>query len=117
MVLSSVSRPQCLVVAHKGVVRWRLSTIGVAAHSSKPELGTNAIEHMAEVVLALRDLQRELEKRPHLLAGYPTLNVGLISGGVAANIVPERSTIELENGIVPGEDWDKVLAEVDQARS
>jgi acetylornithine deacetylase len=103
-----------LVVAHKGVVRLRLSTLGVAAHSSKPELGTSAIEHMAEVVLAVRDLQRELEKRPHPLAGHPTLNVGLISGGVAVNIVPERCTIELERRIVPGEDWDTVLAEVDQ---
>jgi acetylornithine deacetylase len=103
-----------LVVAHKGVVRWRLSTIGLAAHSSKPHMGVSAIEHMAEVVLALRALQERLKTRPHPLAGYPTVNVGLISGGVAVNIVPERCTIELERRIVPGEDSATVLAEIDE---
>jgi acetylornithine deacetylase len=102
-----------LVVAHKGVVRWRLSTIGLAAHSSKPHVGVSAIEHMAEVVLALRDLQRRLKGRPHSLAGHPTVNVGLISGGVAANVLAPSASAELMFRTVgPSED---VLAAIDAA--
>src|SRR5690606_26145731 len=44
-----------LVVATKGVLRWRIHTHGRAAHSSKPHLGVNAIDHMARLILALEE--------------------------------------------------------------
>src|SRR5690606_36482052 len=44
-----------LVVASKGVLRWRIRVRGRAAHSSKPHPGVNAIGHMARVVLALEE--------------------------------------------------------------
>ncbi len=42
-----------VVVAHKGVVRWRLHTLGRAAHASRPERGDNAIYRLAPVLAAL----------------------------------------------------------------
>ena len=45
------SRRICnVVVAHKGMVRWRCRTRGRAAHSSQPEHGENAIFRMARVL-------------------------------------------------------------------
>src|SRR5262249_17931115 len=47
-----VAEPTCLdiVHAHKGAVRWHLSTAGRSCHSSRPELGVNAIYHMAALM-------------------------------------------------------------------
>ena len=44
------------VVAHKGVVRFRVHTHGVAVHSSEPARGKNAIYDMAAVVTRLQEI-------------------------------------------------------------
>ncbi|HEY8742964.1 MAG TPA: M20 family metallopeptidase [Chloroflexota bacterium] len=102
-----------IVVAHKGCVRWRLSTTGRAAHSSRPEEGDNAIDQMAAVLLCLRAFQVRLRGRRHPLVGSPTLSVGRIWGGTGVNIVPERCTIEIDRRLIPGEDAQGALAEMD----
>ncbi|MCA9163568.1 MAG: M20/M25/M40 family metallo-hydrolase, partial [Planctomycetales bacterium] len=83
--MSIVAEPTELnvVVAHKGVVRWRCRTIGRAVHSSSPENGDNAIYRMGRVVAALERYHREelRGREPHRLLGTPSLSVGLISGG------------------------------------
>ncbi len=91
------------VLASKGVLRVRVHTRGRAAHSSKPHLGTNAIVHMAHLVRALEDEQARLAMRSHPLLGQPTLNVGLIQGGVQVNFVPDRCAIEIDRRLLPGE--------------
>jgi acetylornithine deacetylase len=40
----------------------------------------------------------------HPLVGHPTLSVGLISGGISVNTVPDRATIEIDRRVLPGED-------------
>jgi acetylornithine deacetylase len=93
-----------LVIASKGVLRWRVHTRGRAAHSSKPHLGVNAIENMSRLVLALADENRRLAARQHPLLGPGTLNVGVIHGGVQVNFVPDSCTIEIDRRLLPGED-------------
>jgi acetylornithine deacetylase/succinyl-diaminopimelate desuccinylase family protein len=97
-----------VVVAHKGACRWRCHTTGVAAHSSQPERGDNAFYHMARVLTVLEQYARDVV--PHLsnhpLVGHPTLSVGLISGGISVNTVPDRCTIEIDRRVLPGEDPD-----------
>jgi acetylornithine deacetylase len=102
-----------LVVAHKGCLRTRISTIGRTAHSSRPEEGVNAVEHMARVIDVLGDLRRRLAGRKHPLVGPPTLSIGRIWGGTAVNIVPERCTIEIDWRTTPGDDAQRALAELD----
>jgi acetylornithine deacetylase/succinyl-diaminopimelate desuccinylase family protein len=95
-----------IVVAHKGVVRWRCHTTGSAAHSSRPEAGSNAIYRMAKVISALEQYHEQvLSKMPaHPLCGGPTLSVGTIVGGISVNTIPDRCTIEIDRRIVPGEE-------------
>jgi acetylornithine deacetylase/succinyl-diaminopimelate desuccinylase family protein len=92
-----------LVVASKGVLRWRIRVRGKAAHSSKPHLGVNAIAHMARVVLALEEDEAALGGRVHPLAGAATCNVGVISGGTQVNFVPDECAVEIDRRLLPGE--------------
>ncbi len=95
-----------VVVAHKGAARWRCHARGRAAHSSAPSAGDNAFYRMARVLSALeryaRDVAPTLGRHP--LVGQPSLSVGLISGGVSVNTVPDRCTIEIDRRVLPGED-------------
>jgi acetylornithine deacetylase len=92
-----------LVVASKGVLRWRIRVRGRAAHSSKPHLGVNAINHMARLILALEEDEASLATKVHPLAGAATCNVGVISGGVQVNFVPDECVIEIDRRLLPGE--------------
>ncbi len=98
------------IIASKGVLRWRIVVRGKAAHSGKPHLGVNAITHMARVVLALDRDHQQLAARSHPLLGPATVNVGVIQGGVQVNFVPDRSVVEIDRRLLPGETVAGVLA-------
>src|SRR6185369_7396278 len=69
---SVVGEPTMLrrVIAHKGIVRWRISVQGVSAHGATPELGRSAIYDGARVALALEDYARQLSQlKSHALLG------------------------------------------------
>lgn len=100
------------VIAHKGLVRWRICVEGLSAHGATPNLGRNAVYDAARVVLALEDFARELSLRaPHQLLGHTTLNVGRITGGQSVNIVPDRCVLEAEMRLLPNADGKRWLQE------
>jgi acetylornithine deacetylase len=76
-----------LALATKGALRVELRASGKMAHSAYPELGDSAIEKLVDV---LHDLQRtELPIDPEI--GASTLNVGVLSGGRAPNVVADAA--------------------------
>ena len=115
-ILAVVAEPTDLrlVVASKGVLRWRIETIGLAAHSSKPHLGRNAIVAMARVIELLERNTHKLNEKQHPLLGSATLNIGLIRGGEQVNTVPERCVIELDRRLLPGETWEQEFEHYDR---
>uniref|UniRef100_A0A7C2K274 M20 family peptidase n=1 Tax=Schlesneria paludicola TaxID=360056 RepID=A0A7C2K274_9PLAN len=114
--IAIVAEPTSLdaVVAHRGAVRWQISTTGRACHSSRPEEGVNAIYRMGEVLRHLQTYADELPKSrpPHPLCGPATLSVGIITGGISVNAVPDRCTIEIDRRVIPGERREDVIPEV-----
>lgn len=93
-----------IVEAHKGVSRWLLTTKGVPCHSSRPEMGQNAIYRMAKVLTILEEHAGTLSSRPgDPVLGPGTLSVGRIQGGISVNTVPDRCAIEIDRRIAPGE--------------
>jgi acetylornithine deacetylase len=98
-----------LVRANKGVLRWKIETKGVSAHSSKPHLGKNAITKMAEVILKIEKHHESLRKQEHSLLGNSTCSIGVIEGGEQINFVPSSCTISLDRRLLPGELADEVL--------
>lgn len=96
------------VIAHKGCVRYRISTHGIAAHGSMPEQGVNAIHRMAEVIRLLQAF--DFGVPAHGLLGSPTLNIGTIVGGASINSVADAASIGVDIRLVPGQGEDSVLA-------
>jgi acetylornithine deacetylase len=107
-----------IVRAHKGVIRWKLRTAGLAAHSAYPARGRNAIYTMAHAVMLLEEHASVLQRRaPHPELGTPTLNVGTIEGGQVVNIVPDRCAVEIDRRTMPGETEADVLRSVSDVLS
>jgi acetylornithine deacetylase len=102
-----------LVTRHKGAIRWKIRTRGVACHSSTPDLGRNAIYRMAAVVDALAGHAEELARSSDAILGPPTLSVGRIEGGQSVNVVPDRCEIEIDRRVIPGEVPLECLARVE----
>jgi len=94
-----------VVVAHKGVVRWRCHARGRAGHSARPEAGDNAIYKMARALSAIERYQQEIVGTlgSHRLCGRATMSVGTIHGGISVNTIPARCTIEIDRRLPPGE--------------
>lgn len=98
-----------MVTASKGLVRFKVETLGRSAHSAKPHLGINAIEAMGRIIAALETDHRQLHQQKHPLLGPPTCNIGVIRGGVQINLVPSNCEIEVDRRLLPGETPDDVL--------
>lgn len=92
---------------HPGHTTLRVTLRGRSAHSSRPELGLNAIQLARGVLSALENLEDELrlatQDIPQLERPWVVLNVGRIQGGAAINIVPEHCTVDLGLRPLPGQ--------------
>ena len=76
-----------IALASKGALRVELRAKGRMAHSAYPELGESAID---KLVAALHDvLAMPLPSEPEI--GPSTLNIGLISGGYAPNVIADKA--------------------------
>jgi succinyl-diaminopimelate desuccinylase len=90
-----------IALAERGGAWVKAVAHGKAAHGSQPDRGVNAILTMSRFLLRLPEA---LPERVHPLVGRPTVNVALVSGGSAPNVVPDRCEVEIDRRIVPGED-------------
>lgn len=76
-----------LVAGHKGIILFDVEAVGKDAHSGYPWLGQNAIEMIIPALGAVRDLRLPGSE----LLGPSTVNIGLVSGGAAGNVVPAHA--------------------------
>ena len=80
-----------LVVGSKGNLRLDIRFKGKMAHSAYPHVGESAIDKLLDVLVDLRNVPL-----PHdPLLGPATLNIGVIAGGRAANVVPDQATAQI----------------------
>lgn len=102
-------------VGEKGSAAMRLTTTGRTAHGALPWEGVNAIEAMAEIIVALRrELYPRIAGRTHWAFKPSSITVNTIEGGVAHNVVPDSCSISIDRRILPGEEPDACLVEVDE---
>ena len=93
-----------VIVAHNGVLRWKIRTKGYAAHSSNPANGRSAISAMAKLILEFERIYCAETNAIHPLTGRSACSINTINGGSAVNIIPSNCEIEIDRRILPGED-------------
>jgi succinyl-diaminopimelate desuccinylase len=81
----------------KGVLQFRIKTAGKSAHGSRPWLGENAIDRFLEIYA---DLRRRFPAIDTPGTWGPTLNLGKVTGGSAANQVPDSCEALLDTRFV-----------------
>lgn len=101
------------VFGHKGGLGLKVAVHGIAAHSSKPHLGRNAINGAARIIAALEDEQVRLDTLTPLTdVGNGTVSVTTISGGLANNIVPDRCELYAGRRLAPGEEPEEMFIQL-----
>ena len=80
-----------LAVGTKGNLRVDICASGKTAHSAYPELGESAIEKLLDVLADLRRLP--LPEDP--VMGRSTMNIGMIEGGHAPNVIPDSASAQI----------------------
>jgi len=80
-----------LSIGQKGSMRVDLEAAGRAAHSAYPEEGVSAIAALLDTIERIRRMPLPVDP----LLGPSTLNLGLIRGGVAPNVIPPAATAQL----------------------
>ena len=80
-----------LSIGQKGSLRVDLQATGRAAHSAYPEEGVSAIAVLLDTIERIRRMPLPADP----LLGQSTLNVGLIGGGVAPNVIPPAASAQI----------------------
>ena len=80
-----------LALGSKGALRMEVIAKGRMAHSAYPELGESAIEKLLDALVRVRAIP--LPADPVL--GASTMNIGVVSGGRAPNVIPDRAKAEI----------------------
>ncbi len=106
------------VIAHKGKWSYRAIVTGLECHSSLAPQGVNAVEYAAEAIAFLRGLGREkiaTGARDEMFdLPHTTVHVGVVHGGTAVNIVPNRCEFDFEWRYVPADRPEDIMARFEE---
>jgi succinyl-diaminopimelate desuccinylase len=103
-----------VVTAHNGCLHLEVDVQGRSAHAARPFTGIDALEAANGILTALYGWRGGLAARTSKVPGIgsPQMTIGLISGGINTNVVPDRVTFRLDRRIVPEEIPAEVEAEL-----
>lgn len=105
------------VYQHKGILMESIEVVGRAGHSSNPALGANALEGMHSIIGGLLAWRREIQKKFQSDAfevPYPTMNLGIIEGGAAANQICDACRLVIDLRFLPGMSIEGIQEELDR---
>jgi len=80
-----------LAAGSKGALRVEIITRGICAHSAYPEMGISAIARLLDLLAELRAMKFASDP----VLGDTTCNIGIIEGGIKANVIPDYARSEI----------------------
>ena len=103
--------------AGKGYCLAEVTIKGREAHSAYPSLGSSAVFGAARLIAAIEVIAGRLEAEQHAAfdPAHTTLNVGLVHGGTAKNVIPGECRFTLEWRPIPGQNPTRLLNLLDEA--
>jgi acetylornithine deacetylase/succinyl-diaminopimelate desuccinylase-like protein len=103
-----------IVNAHNGCLHLEVIVTGKQAHAAMPETGIDALDAANAILTALYESRAALKRTRSRVPGItsPSLNVGLIKGGINTNVVPDQVTFRLDRRIIPEERPEQVEADL-----
>ncbi|RJR46825.1 MAG: M20 family peptidase [Desulfobacteraceae bacterium] len=107
-----------IMVADAGFLWLEIKTEGASVHcqlESERKRGINAVEKMAKIILALKDLRLEYREHPLFQGMKPVVTPGTTIAsrvGEHPNVVPEVCTATFDVRLVPGQKADDALAAI-----
>jgi acetylornithine deacetylase/succinyl-diaminopimelate desuccinylase family protein len=101
-----------VVTAHNGCLQLEVTVHGKAAHGAMPETGHDALQAAVAILNGLYAAAADYRSVTSKVQGitHPTLNVGLINGGVNTNVVPDKVVFKLDRRMIPEENPAEVEA-------
>ena len=95
-----------IVNAHNGCLHLEVIVRGKIAHAALPDRGHDALEAANAILTALYAYRRGLSATTSAVEGIesPTMVVGLISGGINTNVVPDTVSFRIDRRMIPEED-------------
>jgi acetylornithine deacetylase len=105
------------VLGHKGYCLAEVTVYGAEGHSAYPETGASAVLAAGRMLREIERLGEELQRESdgQFSPPYTTLNVGLIQGGKAKNVIPGSCTFTVEWRPLPSQDLHRVLRMLEEA--
>jgi acetylornithine deacetylase/succinyl-diaminopimelate desuccinylase-like protein len=105
-----------VTTAHNGCLHLEVTVRGRQGHAAMPESGIDALAAATGILRAIYDSREKLKARRSSVQGisHPTINVGLIQGGINTNVVPDRVSFRLDRRIIPEERPEQAEAELQQ---
>jgi acetylornithine deacetylase/succinyl-diaminopimelate desuccinylase family protein len=113
-----IAEPTACTIATslQGAAEFTARIDGVSAHTGMAELGRNAIFGMQHFTAALAEYNSNLRGIGAKLGLTvdPSVNIGKIEGGSGVTLVPDCCTIAFDRQILPGEDLQQCVTEINQ---
>ena len=102
-----------VVTAHGGFSWHEITSYGVQAAGVEQDRGRDAISMLGPILTAIRDLDRDLERRPAASYGRGSIHASTIVGGEQLPVYPARCVVGVERCLIPGETWRGAEAELE----
>lgn len=103
-----------VVTAHNGCLHLDIDVRGKSAHAARPETGIDALEAATHILSRLYSMRSGFAEQRSSVEGIttPSLVVGLISGGINTNVVPDKIVMRVDRRMIPEEDGPAVARDL-----
>jgi succinyl-diaminopimelate desuccinylase len=101
-----------ITIGGRGWLRLKITTRGKAAHTgARFNVGNNAIHQMIDIINALKNL--DLDGKKELFFEYgPSLNISLVKGGSAINVVPDGCEARIDIRFLPSQSKKSIMEKI-----
>jgi len=101
-----------LGIGCKGTLPVKITVLGKSSHGCRPWLGVNAVEYGIKIANEITSMDFPVYEIKGIGKAQATINLGIMQGGVAYNIVPDECTLWFDRRLIPGESQEEIIKDI-----